>query len=149
NAPNTSSWRRGLAVPVLLVTGAVFNKVDSKPTIRQLYQIAELGKSSTEPTRSPAFMRLLMTPGQSRIDGHELDFRDEIMSQIFDRSDRRPRRKLTFSIEVTDDGQTYGPDPFQRRYFQNWRRIGTLTFDDAAASYNGDFVLHFHHPTWR
>jgi hypothetical protein len=24
-----------------------------------------------------------------------------------------------------------------------------MTFDDAVASYNGDFVLHFAHPTWR
>ena len=24
-----------------------------------------------------------------------------------------------------------------------------MTFDKAAASYNGDFVIHFNHPTWR
>ncbi len=30
-----------------------------------------------------------------------------------------------------------------------WRTLGTLTFDRAAASYNGDHVIHFHHPTWR
>jgi len=28
-------------------------------------------------------------------------------------------------------------------------RIGTLVFDHAVASYNGDFVIHFNHPTWR
>jgi hypothetical protein len=26
---------------------------------------------------------------------------------------------------------------------------GTITFDRAVISYNGDFVIHFHHPTWR
>ena len=36
-----------------------------------------------------------------------------------------------------------------RRSFKNWRRIGTLTFDNGVASYNGDFVIHFHHPGWR
>jgi hypothetical protein len=37
----------------------------------------------------------------------------------------------------------------QRRTFAGWRRIGTLAFDNAVASYNGDFVIHFNHPTWR
>ncbi|MBV9581131.1 MAG: hypothetical protein JO057_21325 [Chloroflexi bacterium] len=149
SAPNTSSWRRGFDISILMLTGAVFSKVDSKPTIRQLYDIAELGKPSGEPTRAPAVMRLLMTPGQPRIGGDDLDFRDEIMSQIFDRGDRRPKRQIIFSVEVTDHVKTFGPDAFQRRIFENWRRIGTLTLDHAVASYNGDFVLHFHHPTWR
>jgi hypothetical protein len=39
--------------------------------------------------------------------------------------------------------------PYQRRSFANWRRIGRLTLNEAIASYNGDFVLHFTHPTWR
>jgi len=36
-----------------------------------------------------------------------------------------------------------------RRTFRNWRRIGTLVFDNAVVSYNGDAVIHFTHPTWR
>jgi hypothetical protein len=149
NAPNTSAWRRSGGLPILLITGAVFSYVDRKPTIRQLYEIAELGKVSGEPTLAPAFMRLLMAPDQPRIEGDELDFRDEVMMQIFDQDDRIPKRRITFNVEVTDDGQTSGPAFFQRRSFRNWRRIGTITFDAAAASYNGDFVIHFHHPTWR
>jgi hypothetical protein len=149
NAPNTSGWRRGSGIPVLLVTGAVFSSVDREPAIRQLYDVAELGKLSGQPTRAPAFMRLLVAPHQPRIEGPGLDFRDEIMRQIFDSGDPRPRRTLTFDIEVTDDGETRGPAFSQRRSFTGWRRIGTLTFDHAAASYNGDFVLHFQHPTWR
>src|SRR5262249_29868713 len=43
-APDTTSWRRGAGLPILLLTGAVFDIVDRKPTIRQLYQIAEMGK---------------------------------------------------------------------------------------------------------
>jgi len=92
---------------------------------------------------------LLVEPSQPRIEGERLDFRDEIMRQIFDRGDRVPKRRITFVIEVTDDGQTFGLPVFQRRTFQNWRRIGRLVFDNAVASYNGDFVLHFQHPTWR
>ena len=79
----------------------------------------------------------------------DLDVRDEVMAHIFDRGDPSPKRTLTFNIEVTDEGHTSG-SPFRvRRTFRNWRRIGTLVFDNAVISYNGDCVIHFTHPTWR
>jgi hypothetical protein len=149
NAPDTTVSRRGGGVPILLVTGMVFARVDKQPSIRQLYEIAELGKPAAQPTRTPEFMRLVVAPGQLRIEGQLLDFRDEIMGQIFDKGDPKPKRTLTFNIEVTDEGTTTGTDLRQRRTFRNWRRIGTLTFDDAVISYNGDCVIHFNHPTWR
>jgi hypothetical protein len=149
NAPDTTAWRRGLGVTILMMTGAVFSFVDRKPSIRQLYQIAELGKPENEPTRAPTFMRLLVAPEQPRIAGEGLDFRDEIMAQIYDRGDATPRRTLTFRIEVTDEGTTRGLPIHERRTFRNWRQIGKIVFDRAVASYNGDFVIHFHHPTWR
>ena len=120
-----------------------------EPSHRQLYQIAELGKPKDEPTRAPVFMRLLVAPDQPRIAGEALDFRDEIMAQLFDKGDPTPKRTLTFHIEVTDEGSTRGTPGFQRRAFRNWRRIGSMVFDNAVASYNGDFVIHFNHPTWR
>ena len=58
-------------------------------------------------------------------------------------------KKRGYSFDVTDQGITTGPRFRLRRTFSGWRRIGSLVFDDAVASYNGDFVLHFHHPTWR
>ena len=149
NAPDTRAWRRGSGVPVLLLEGAFFLRADKEPTHRQLYQIAELGKPEGEPTRAPVFMRLLVAPDQPRIDGEALDFRDEIMAQLFDKGDPTPKRTLTFHIEVTDEGSTRGTPGFQRRAFRNWRRIGSMVFDNAVASYNGDFVIHFNHPTWR
>jgi hypothetical protein len=149
NAPDTTAWRRGGGILVLLLTGVVFAQVDKKPSIRQLYEIAELGKPRDEATRAPTFMRLLVAPNQRRIDGENLDFRDEIMAQIYDGGAPAAKRTLTFHIEVTDEGETHGSPLRERRTFRNWRRIGTITFDDAAASYNGDFVIHFQHPTWR
>lgn len=152
NAPDTRAWRRGAGLPIFLVTGAVFNRVDREPSIRQLYPIAELGKPAGEPTRAPAFLRLLVAPEQPRIPGDALDFRDEVLAQIFDSGDplpRMPRRTLTFHIEVTDEGETHGTPAFQRRTFRNWRHLGKLTFDNAVASCNGDRVIHFNHPTWR
>jgi hypothetical protein len=149
NAPNTTATRRGGGIGVLLVTGAVFGSVDREPTIRQLYEIAELGKPDGEPTRAPAYMRLLVAAEQRRIEGIDLDFRDEIMMQIADEGAVGSDQGLTFTIEVTNDGETTGPDFRQRRTFRNWRSIGTIKFDTAAASYNGDHVIHFNHPTWR
>ena len=149
NAPDTTAFRRGAGFGTLLVTGLVFGRVDKEPTIRQLYQIAELSKPPGTPTRAPAFMRLLVSADQPRIEGDALDFRDEIMAQIFDMGDPMPKRTLTFHVEVTDDGTTGGTKLRERRTFSNWRRIGRLVFDNAVASYNGDHVIHFNHPTWR
>ena len=149
NAPDVHGWRRGGGVPILLITGIVFQRVDKEPAQRQLYQIAELGKPANEPTRSPKYMRLLVATEQPRIAGNALDFRDEVMAQIFDRGDAAPKRTLTFNIEVTDGGSAHGPGLSQHITFSNWRRIGRLTFDNAVVSYNGDFVIHFNHPTWR
>ena len=149
NAPDTTAARRGLDLPTLLVTGVIFDRVDRQKTIRQLYPIAELGKPAGQPTSAPQFMRLLVVPEQPRIPGDALDYRDEVMAQIFDAGDPAPKRTLTFNIEVTDEGETSGTQSNERRTFHNWRPIGTLTFDNAVASYNGDSVLHFNHPTWR
>jgi hypothetical protein len=149
NAPNTTAWRRGVGLPILLITGAVFDFVDKKPSIRQLYEIAELGKSPSEPTRAPTFFRLLVAPDQPRIEGEALDFRDEIMAQIYDKGDSRPKRALKLHIEVSDEGTTQGPAFYERRTIKNWRQIGNITFDKAVISYNGDFVIHFNHPSWR
>src|SRR5207253_8204529 len=64
NAPDVHAWRRGGGVPILILTGIVFQRVDREPAQRQLYQIAELGKPDGEPTRSPKYMRLLVAPDQ-------------------------------------------------------------------------------------
>jgi hypothetical protein len=149
NAPDVHAVRRGGGVPVLLITGIVFQLVDKEASQRQLYEIAELGKPADERTCSPKFMRLLVAPEQPKIEGDALDFRDEVMAQIFDRGDAVPKRTLSFNIDVTDEGSTHGPRLSQHVTFTNWRRVGRLTFDNAVVSYNGDFVIHFNHPTWR
>ena len=149
NAPNTTVSRRGSGMPILLLSGLVFNKAEKQPTIRQVYQIAELGKPPNEPTRAPEFMQLTVAPGQPVIPGDALDFRDEIMAHIYDPGDPAPKRKLVFNVETSDTGTTHGPPIKERRDITNWKRIGTMTFDAAVASYNGDHVFHVNHPAWR
>jgi hypothetical protein len=149
NAPDTRSWRRGMGLPVLLLEGLAFLRADKQPTQRQLYEIAELGKEPDEATRTPEFMRLRVASGQPRIGGESLDFRDEIMAQIYDKGDPAPKRSLEFTIEVSDTGKTIGTPLFERRLIDCWSALGQITFGEAVASYNADFVLHFNHPTWR
>lgn len=148
NAPDTTPWRRGLGTPILLLTGLLFKFVDREATIRQLYPIAELQKEKNRSTNSPLFMQLTVDANQRREHGEEIDFRDEILSQIYDPGNPEPQRKLIFHIHVADSAQTRGI-LVQRRTFAPWRRIGRIEFSEAVASYNGDFVLHFPHPPWR
>jgi hypothetical protein len=131
------------------VLGITFKFANRMPTMRQVYEIAELGKPDGEATRAPEFLRLLVDDAQPRIEGEGLDFRDEIMAQIYDRGNPEPKRELVFHIEVSDEGETHGPAFYERRTIRNWKRIGRLTFREAVVSYNGDFVVHFHHPGWR
>ncbi|MCS7466840.1 hypothetical protein NZK35_09310 [Stieleria sp. ICT_E10.1] len=149
NAPDVTPWRRGWGTPILLITGLLFKFVNVEPAIRQLHTVAELGKPNDEPTRTPAFMRLTVGDEQPRLAGDALDFRDEILGQLYDRGSRASTgRKLVFNIDVTDQGERRGLLR-QRWRFDNWQRIGRIEFGEAVASYNGDFVIHFHHPTWR
>jgi hypothetical protein len=149
NAPNTTVSRRGFAMPILLLSGLVFKKAEKQPTIRQVYQIAELGKAPGEPTRSPEFMQLTVAAGQPMIPGDDIDFRDEIMAHIYDLGDPTPKRKLVFNVETSDTGITSGLPVKERRDITNWKKIGTMTFDAAVVSFNGDHVFHVNHPAWR
>ncbi len=149
NAPDTTPWRRHLRdVPKLLLTGLAFKLADAEISIRQLYAVAELGKPAHEPTRAPQFMQLRVDEQQPYVLGEGLDFRDEVLAQIYDKGDIEPRRSLRFTIEVTDEGRTKGLLA-KRREFGPWKKLGHITFTEAVASYNGDFVIHFHHPPWR
>lgn len=142
--------RQGRAVFRLgAISGIIFTLADKKATLRQIYHIAELDKPRGEPTRSPKFMRLLVLEGQPRIESGDVDICEEIVTQIIDKSDPVPKRSLDFRIEVTDEGSARDILGLVRRRFKNWRRIGTITFNSAVASYNGNFVLRFHRPGWR
>jgi hypothetical protein len=132
---------------VFLVTGIVLSRTDVQNTIRQLYEVAELGVPAGGKVSTPVFMRLVTDPVDGD-DNPDLDFRDEILGRIYKRGDPTPRGKLTFHIEVSDTGTQHGLLRVRRR-ITDWRRIGRIDFTDAVASYNGDFVLHYPHPAWR
>src|SRR5215813_195646 len=148
NAPHVTGFNRGNEIPILLKEGLVFALVDRMATIRQVYPIAELGETAQAQTKAPAFLRLKAAAGQPVIDEH--DVRHEVLAHIFDKGNPTPQRTLSFEIAVSDTGKKAGFPFFpkgQRRTITNWQIIGKVILNDGVASYNGDFVLHFRHPT--
>jgi hypothetical protein len=150
NAPRIRAWNRGNEIPVLLKEGVVFEIVDRMGTMRQVYPIAELGVGEGAPTIAPEFMCLRASAGQPTID--EDDVRNEVLAHIFDKGNPMPLRTLSFDIAVSDRGKQSGfpffPEGLQQTV-SDWQTIGKVVFNDGVASYNGDFVVHFRHPTWR
>ena len=148
NAPEITPLRRGLGFGTLFLTIFAFMRVDRRFTIRQLYEVAELTKPAGTPTRCPQFMQLKIISAKiGGGDGTE-DFRDEVLAQLYDRGTQAKQRDLVFQILVSDKGEVRGLLN-KRMVGADWKPIGTITFERAAASYNGDFVIHFHHPKWR
>jgi hypothetical protein len=115
-----------------MITGLVLFRADKQPTLRQTYTIAELDKPVDEPTSAPEFMRLTVAEDQPRVEGADLDFRDEILAQIYDKGDPYPKRELTFNIEVSDVGESHGIF-FPSRTIRDWKRIGRIVFEEAVA----------------
>lgn len=145
NSPPVTLLKRGSGVFAFLVVILALIRADQEPSERQLYEVAELEKPPNVPASCPRFMRLKVIDAPP-VELNELDFRDEILGLMYNPADTIPRRDLIFKIEVSDKGRR---TRFQRVVEQEWRQIGTLTFKEAVASYNGDFVVHFHHPVWR
>ena len=150
NAPQVTGLNRGNELPILLQEGLLFFLLDRMTSVRQVYLIAELGKPLEIATNSPEFMRLAMSPGYPIPD--EEDVRNEVFSYIFDKGNPVSQRILSFDISVSDTGKRKGFALFpkgERQTIINWQKIGKVDFNNAVASYNGDFVIHFRHPLWR
>jgi hypothetical protein len=85
---------------------------------------------------------LRVAPGHSQIAGADLDVRDEVMAQIFDPGDPVPKRTLTFSIEVTDEGRRRNavPRPPHVQKLATHRIAGVRQCRHFRI--NGDAVIH-------
>ena len=149
NAPNVTAFRRGIYILIMLRAGRLFQQLDKVGDSRQLYDIAELGKPADEPVNAPEHILLKMTDGQRRIEGDELDFRDEIYGHIFKPGDSEPTGSMEFDISVSNTGKRSGFQGLSRVTVKDWQRIGRLRFTEAICSYNADHVIQFRHPGWR
>ena len=141
NAPDTSPWRRGSGLPILLITGAVFLRADKEPSICQLYQIAELGKQETSPRERRNSCVCSSRPNSPGYTVRPWIFATKSWHRFSTEAILYRNALSTFQIEVTDEGSTQGAMGFQRRTFRNWRPIGNLRFHDAALvlPHNGDY----------
>ncbi|HYR21509.1 MAG TPA: hypothetical protein VEP30_01115 [Chthoniobacterales bacterium] len=146
NSPPVTLLKRGSGLLAFLVVIVALLRADRQPSERQLYEIAELEKPEGTPTSCPRFMRLKLITETPPPDPNDWDFRDEILGLMYKRGDTEPSQDLVFRIEVSEKGRR---TLLQRVLGQEWKPIGTLTFKQAVASHNGDFVVHFHHPVWR
>jgi hypothetical protein len=150
NKPSVHAYRRGIYVLIMLRAGSYFTQLDKVPDVRLLFEVAELGKPRDVPTRCPEHMLLKMTPGQRRIEGAGLDFRDEVYAHIYRSSnDPEPTGAMEYDIFVSDNDRSIGFPGFKKVVVCDWQKIGTLRFTEAICSYNADHVIHFHHPGWR
>jgi hypothetical protein len=149
NEPNVTSLRRGIYFLIMVRAGMHFIALDKVPDRRQLYEIAELGLAAGQRSRSPRHLLLTMSPGQARVEGDRLDYRDEIYAHLFKPGDTSPSGSMVFDISVSESTRRWGMPGFIRARVTDWQRIGRVTFTEAVASYNGDHVIHFHHPGWR
>lgn len=149
NEPDVTIWRRGSQVPVLARSGLVFKKADQVADARQLHEIAELGQDPGDVTVAPSHMMVKMSPGQKKVEGERIDFRDELYAMLYDPGASAPSRTLSFDVSVADEAEVKGFAAYKRVALVEPRVIGKMIFDDVVASYNGDHVIHFHHPSWR
>ena len=92
-----------LAVPILLAVGWCSARRSSSPASVSSTDRRARQAGGRADARARVHAALVVAPG-SRIPGADLDFRDEMMAQIFDPGDPVPKRTLTFDIEVTDEG---------------------------------------------
>jgi hypothetical protein len=121
--------------PIGAVAGTAFALAErtldlTKPAIRQLYPIAELGH--TGPARGPKFLRLVGEATNPRYEASDL--RVELAHAV------RPHG-LRFRIEVADEPSRIVP--------RRWQPIGSIVFSEAVASFSADHRLHFQHPKYR
>ncbi len=108
-----------------------FDAVDSHSTLRQLYEISELGADANESIITPKWMQIQAQAGQRRVDAE--DFRDEFKLARGE--------ALVFDISVASKESAEG--------VKEWQKIGTITLDASVASASCDHRLHFHHPKFR
>jgi hypothetical protein len=125
NHPTTTLRVSGLAIGA--AAAQAFSSADRNPTVRQVYEVAELGMADPSGSHTPDYLMVQAAPGQ-RVDA--ADFRDEL--SLANRGGR-----LRFDIFVAGNEK------------ELWNRIGYIEFTQDVVSETCDHRLHFHHPRWR
>ena len=108
---------------------SAFKDADKNPTIRQLYEISQLGEKSDKNIITPKWLKLELQNKDDVQIKPKIDFRDELTLKEND--------KLIFNIfvanEIIDEKK-------------NWSNIGEIVLNKSVVSNGCDKKLHFHHP---
>ena len=120
---------------ILAAAAKAFSLADrtlgSLPTVRQLYEISELGESDRMAIRTPKYLKI---QGQTGVRTENRDFRDDLRVEA-------NGGVLRFDISVADDGI-----PGTKK---NWTKIGYVEVNESSTAEGCDHRIHFHHPRWR
>jgi hypothetical protein len=106
----------------------VFQRTDSVPDYRPLYELSETGLRQGETPLGPKWLQISATPGIGKYDA--IDFRDEL------RVDNYKDSKLSFDISVATEEVSK-----QRQ----WKRIGNIVLNEHVCSESGDHRIRFRH----
>jgi len=112
-----------------LEVSRVFSMVDKNPTIRQLYEVSQLGESDNKNIITPKWMKV---QAKEVLKVKVEDFRDELSI--------KNAKNLIFNIFVANR---------MINRVKDWQKIGTIKFDESVVSSSCDHRLHFHHPRWK
>lgn len=104
----------------------------TRPFVRQLYPVAELGQVAGAKQHAPRYLKVVGSPTTPRVD--ELDYREELDMDHYEDG-------IHFDIYVADRGIRGGP--------KDWKYLGDIHFTESVASDSCDHRLHFAHPPWR
>ena len=136
NCPSVHAYRRGIYFLIMLRAGTHFFQRSTR--WRTAVSFTRSPSSASLPTcrrDAPEHMLFKMAPGQRRIEGQQLDFRDEIYGHLFKPGDAAPTGSMEFDISVSNNGRRTGFPGTSRVTVTDWQRIGTL------AIHRGDLLL--------
>lgn len=111
-----------------LKVAAAFGDADVHSGIRQLYEVSLLHEKDAQNVITPKYIKIAAQEGQITPDA--TDFREEFFLS--------EGEILRFDISVSSSDAK-----------DDFKRIGTITFDASVVSHTCDHRLHFHHPVWR
>jgi hypothetical protein len=106
---------------------STFKEADKNPTIRQVYEISNLGND--ENIITPKWMKIKISKAEKI---KTKDFRDELKIQ--------KGKHLIFDIFVANKILNTK---------KQWQKIGNINFDTSVISKSCDQRLHFHHAKWK
>jgi hypothetical protein len=119
----TNAPEIGLDPAANFINRVLFRLMDTRPGWRQLYPVSTLGVPPDGEVSTPDLLMLAVAEGTPKVDAR--DFRDEL------RLEHYPGGKLVYTVNVKDFGD------------RDWRRIGSIEFDDYAIAEGGDKRIHF------